>query len=53
MNNTKLSEAVINLHEIARVVEQEIGTCKTSIEIRRAADALHVLSKEFKDGHNI
>ena len=53
MNNKTLSEAVIKLHDIARIVEQEIGTCRTSIEIRRAADALHELSKEFKDGHNI
>lgn len=44
MRNLVLIDAVIALQEIARLVEEEIGTCRTSIEIRRSADALHVLS---------
>lgn len=44
MRNLKLVDAVIALHEIARVVEEECGTCRTSIEIRRAADAVHEMS---------
>lgn len=50
MKNAVLSDAVIKLHEVARMVEQEIGTCRTSIEIRRAADALTELAKEFVNG---
>lgn len=45
MKNAVLTEAVIKLHEVARMVEAEIGTCKTSIEIRRAADALEELAE--------
>ena len=44
MRNLKLVDAVIALHEIARTVEKECGICKTSIEICRAADALHEMS---------
>lgn len=44
MRNLKLVDAVIALHDIARTVEEECGTCRTSIEIRRAADALHEMS---------
>ena len=44
MRNLKLVEAVIALHEIRRVVEEECGICKVSIEIERCADQLHQLS---------
>ena len=44
MRNLKLVDAVVALHEIASVVEEEIGICRTSIEIRRAADTVHELS---------
>ena len=38
MNN--LDQAVINLHDIARTIEQEFGICKLSVECRRLADRL-------------
>ena len=38
MNN--LDQAVIDLHNVARTIEQEIGTNKLSIECRRIADRL-------------
>jgi hypothetical protein len=44
MRNLKLVDAVIALHEIRRVVEEECGTCKTSIEIERCANQLHEMS---------
>ena len=44
MRNLKLVDAVVALHEIACVVEEECGTCRTSIEIRRAAEAVHEMS---------
>ena len=44
MRNLKLVDAVIALHEIRRLVEEECGTCKTSIEIGRCADDLHHMS---------
>ena len=44
MRNLKLVEAVIALHEIRRVVEEECGICKVSIEIERCADQLHHMS---------
>ena len=37
---TNLDQAVIDLHTIARTIEQEFGTCKLSIECRRLADRL-------------
>jgi len=44
MRNLKLVDAVIALHEIRRLVEEECGTCKVSIEIGRCADQLHQMS---------
>ena len=44
MRNLKLVDAVIALHEIRRLVEEECGTCKTSMEIGRCADQLHHMS---------
>ena len=37
---TNLNQAVINLHDIARLIEQDLGTGKLSIECRRLADRL-------------
>jgi hypothetical protein len=37
---TNLDQAVIDLHNIARTIEQEFGTGKLSIECRRLADRL-------------
>ena len=37
---TKLNQTVVDLHNIARTIEQEFGTCKLSVECRRLADRL-------------
>jgi hypothetical protein len=44
--NTKLElvDAVIKLHDVARLVENEIGTGQLSDDIRNCADRLHVLT---------
>ena len=44
MRNLKLVDAVIALHDIARTVEEEIGTESISNELRQVADRLHVYS---------
>jgi signal transduction histidine kinase len=44
MRNLKLVDAVIQLHDIARVVEAEIGNESISNEIRQTADRLHLYS---------
>lgn len=43
--NDQLSEAATKLHDIARLIEQEIGIGKLSADIRAAADRLHMLIK--------
>ena len=42
---TNLDQAVIDLHNIARTIEQEFGTCKLSVECRRLADRLSEVIK--------
>ena len=37
---TNLDQAVIDLHNIARTIEQKFGICKLSVECRRLADRL-------------
>jgi len=44
MRNLKLVDAVIQLHEIARLVESEVGQGQLSDDIRNVADRLHVYS---------
>jgi len=51
MRNLKLVDAVIALHEIRKVVEEECGTCRLSIEIERIADQLHQMS--IQDAKNV
>ena len=51
MRNLKLVDVVIALHEIRRVVEEECGICKVSIEIERCADQLHQMS--LQDAKNV
>jgi len=46
MRNIELIDAVIALHDIARLVEAEIGHGKLSDDIRNVADRLHALSVE-------
>lgn len=36
-----IQDRIIQLHEIARAVEQEIGVGQLSEDIRKAADRLH------------
>jgi hypothetical protein len=44
MRNLQLVDAVIQLHDIAQVVEAEMGTESIGNEIRQIADRLHVFS---------
>jgi len=44
MRNLKLVDAVIQLHDIARLVEEEIGPGELSQRIRYDADQLHQYS---------
>jgi hypothetical protein len=44
-----LPDAVIQLHDIARKVEQEIGTGQLSEDIRKCADRLTVLINPAKE----
>ena len=41
-----LEEATIQLHDIARAVEKQIGTGQLSEDIRKCADRLNTLIKE-------
>ena len=44
MRNVKLVDAVITLHNIARLVENEIGRGQLAEDIRKCADRLHECS---------
>jgi hypothetical protein len=44
MRNLKLVDAVIQLHNIARLVETELGTESIGNELRQIADRLHLYS---------
>jgi hypothetical protein len=46
MRNLDLVDAVIKLHDIARLVESEVGDDKLSNDIRDIADRLHIVSVE-------
>jgi hypothetical protein len=46
MRNLDLIDAVIKLHDIARLVEAEVGEGKLSNDIRDIADRLHIVSVE-------
>ncbi len=48
MQDQQMAEAVIQLHEIARLVETEIGQGKLSEDIRNTADRLHTLTQPYK-----
>ena len=41
-----LDEAIIQLHDVARTVEKQIGTGQLSEDIRKCADRLNTLIKE-------
>lgn len=44
--NLKLKDAIIELHNIARLIEQEIGRGNLSDDIRNCADRVNVLINE-------
>jgi hypothetical protein len=46
MRNLDLVDAVIKLHDIARLVEAEVGEGNLSDDIRNVADRLHIVSVE-------
>ena len=46
MTNPEYSDAVIDLHRIAAMVEQKIGKGQLSEDIRSCADRLHEITKE-------
>lgn len=45
-NCNELDMSVMELHNIARLVETQIGSGKLSEDIRNCADRLHALTKE-------
>lgn len=47
--NEKLHDAVIELHDIARLIEKEIGTGQLSEDIRSTADRLNVLINPIRE----
>jgi hypothetical protein len=44
----ELTEAVIKLHDIARLVEHEIGRGTLAADLRKCADQLNTLIKPLK-----
>lgn len=44
-NDSKFTNAIIQLHDIARLIEQQIGTGQLSEDVRNCADRLHVCIK--------
>lgn len=49
----KLLDDVIKLHDIARLIEQEIGQGNLSDDIRQCANRLNVLLKEHNAVHRL
>lgn len=45
MTDTEYSDAVIELHRIAALIENKIGKGQLSEDIRNCADRLHQLTK--------
>jgi hypothetical protein len=46
--NPQLDQAVIDLHNIARLIESQIGIGNLSSDIRDCADRLHTLTQPMK-----
>jgi hypothetical protein len=46
VSNMTLDEAIIQLHDVARLIEKEIGTGALSEDIRNCADRLNTYIKE-------
>jgi len=53
MRNMKLVDAVITLHEIARLVTEEVGPGNLSDDIRNCANRLHIESIKDARASNI
>jgi hypothetical protein len=53
MRDLDLVDAVITLHEVARLVEERIGTGNLSDDLRNLANRLHVLSIDQGRASNI
>lgn len=47
--NEKLLDLVVQLHDVARTIEQEIGTGQLSADIRSAANRLNAILSPIKD----
>jgi hypothetical protein len=47
--NEQLAQAVIDLHDIARLVEQQLGKGALSEDLRKCADRLHWLNSPMKE----
>jgi hypothetical protein len=45
-SSVELQQAIIQLHDIARVIEQEIGQGALSEDVRKCGDRLTTLIKE-------
>lgn len=51
---SQLNDAVIQLHDIARAIEQTIGAGKLSYDIRDCADRLHwIVNAVLTDKENV
>ena len=48
MNTIELAGVVSKLHDLARIVESEVGVGEISHTIRKSADNLHELVKQEK-----
>jgi hypothetical protein len=44
--DNNLEQAVIQLHDVARLIEKEIGTGQLSEDVRKCADRLNTYIKE-------
>lgn len=51
MNENQLNQAVIQLHDIARLIETEIGSGQLSMDLRDCADRLNMLMQPFQKGY--
>ncbi len=46
--NDKLAAAVIQLHDIARMIESEVGRGLLSDDVRDCANRLHMITRPIK-----
>ena len=53
MRDLDLVDAVITLHDVARLVESQIGRGNLSDDIRNCADRLHLLSIDQGHASNV